>query len=681
MARKKEIDHDLRVLEFKIHPNQCFQEKFYRYTYGVKKFFNFVLDHLERLDAATVYDRHSKTRVFCCKLPISYRYDTFSRQFVPCSNIVPKESASIIKDAPEVRQFTLKIGENSRDFYEAHDWRRSVLTTVSPSSMGATKGKPPRWPKGWAGGVGYARPPKVDLVRLGLNHIPLAGLLLRECNPISGILFFQRIQPSLLIKNFPTPTSQDAGILKKNSTILASNLPSSVKQAILETPYKFRSGMLNQLCTSWQEYLKSRAGKLEVPRGKPRYKPMREKVNTLIDSNPNSGPNNPRSKDACRVEGSFLVLPSFGRIKVKGLVKRFRCPGGSIPRVKVVKVLKRPSGWYIQLTASIPKARKLLKNPEGSIGISPGLKGFNFLVTDRFTVESPQYYRRNEEKMIKLQQEIDSKQMSRVILWLNHPDNSIGHAKQIFPSISQKSLVEAMQCKTIDQLAKLVSDNKLSSFAMQKIKHYNFGSRDTSVDFCFLFDKLLSESRREKDLRDRLGRLREKERLSRRAQCQKASTWLVRKHTSIFVRDGIQDLKGRAKPVVAPDNNSYESNKQALKNQLNKSLTDAAIGSVVSLIEQKSSAWGRDFKRVKPEKGVSHKRCPVCGALEDQAGNNFECSHCNYVHRDKYIIPSINLVLDAFVEKEVEWNDLSKGARQAWRLREKWQRKSVASAS
>ncbi|MCG5062230.1 MAG: type V CRISPR-associated protein C2c8 [Limnoraphis sp. WC205] len=661
---KKEDKEPVRVIEFKIHPDADFRDRFENWAYGLKKFWNFCLEQFEILDENTYYDKQSKTRVPCCKLPWSYRYvqeyhenldaeigqqyqKPKSKVSAPCSDLIAPESIPVIRDAPEARQYTLKKGETAEEFYQKHDWRRCVLTSVSIPSKGLNKkNEPYKWAKGWLGGIGYSQPPKVDY-------------------------------RSALIKNFPSPTSSDAGILNKSSTIEESNLPDNVKQAILNTPYKFRAGTLAMLCTSWQEYTKSRSGKNELGRGKPRYKPMREKVETIIHPNPNAGTSKPASKDSCRVEpGNILVLPSFGRVKVKGLSKRFRCPDGSIPRVKIVKILKRPSGWFVQLTATIPKSLKLFKTPIGAVGIDTGVKGDNFLTSDRFQVKTTRWYRELEAKISSLQQEIDAKKMHRVILWLNHPENSIDHAKDIFPGVAKDSLIAAMQCKTIKQLTELVSENKLSTSGLMQIKHYD--SRNCKLDKCLLFDKLLSESSREKALSNRLKKIQEKSRRQRRSRDQKLSTWIARKYNVIRIEDGLQNLKGKSKSKVSEDNKSFERNAQNARAGMNKSVSDAAIGQFIELTEQKSEKWGRDFKRLKPSKEKAYsQRCPVC--LENnteqkkiQEHPDFNCPNCGFTHRDRDVIPGINMMIDEYMMETVTWEDLSKESRQAWRSREKW---------
>lgn len=658
----------VKVFEFKIYPHKDFQEQFNRWAYGLKKFYNFCLEQFELLDEYTYWDKLSKTRVPCCPVPWSlklietldpnpYLPELKNKHYVSYSNLIAPQDIPVIRNAPEARQYTLKKGETAKDvFKRVKNPDQIVVTTAKPESSGLDK-----WPRGWLGGVGYSQPPKQDY------------------------------QPSL-IKNFPnSEKTKDAGILVKKETLENSNLPDEIKKVILDVPYKFRSGTLAMLCTSWQEYLKSRSGQKDLKRGKPKYKRYRDRIETIIHPNPNAGSSKPASKDACRLEGdNILVLPSFGKVKIKGLDKRFRDNDGSIPRVKVVKVLKRPSGWYVQLTADINRSNKLFKKPLGAIGIDTGLKEDNWITTDRFAVTKPRWYRESEEKLARLQKELDAKKLQRVILWLNHPDNSIERIKTIFPSIAKEALEKVKACKRPQYLHELVKNNELSTSGLNQLKHFNF--RDCEkVESCYLFDKLLSVSNKEIELAERIRKLHEKLKRRRRSHNQKQSTWLTRKYSIIRIEDGLQKNVGKSKAKVSEDNRSFERNAQNSRAGMNKSVLDAAIGGFISLVESKSKEWGRDFKRMKPGKGKAYsQRCPVCHHENKEQKDitnhqDYNCSNCGFTHRSRDVIPGINMILDEFEEQQqknllgieteeqkIIWDDLSKECRQAWRLREKW---------
>ena len=146
--------------------------------------------------------------------------------------------------------------------------------------------------------------------------------------------------------------------------------------------------------------------------------------------------------------------------------------------------------------------------------IDTGVKGVNFLSTDRFTIETTRWYRESEQKLKELQRAIDKKRLSRLILWLNHPDNTIEHVKDVFSTISKDSLILAMQCKTPQQLSVLFSENKLSGLAYNRLKWYDF--KRCRLPSCFLFDKLLSETSRERELVQKRGWIFEKQKRQRR---------------------------------------------------------------------------------------------------------------------------------------------------------------------
>jgi putative transposase len=212
------------------------------------------------------------------------------------------------------------------------------------------------------------------------------------------------------------------GILNKSGNIEQADIPNQFKAAILKVPYKYRAGTLKQLCTSWNEYVKSRSKQNELERGKPKYKRYRDRVDTIIHPNPNAGKSKPATKDACRIKpDDILVLPSFGKVKVKGLNKRW-LSHETVPRVKTVKIMNRPSGWYIQLTGEFEPRDRRYRQAHGAIGIDSGWSEENWITTDRDCTTKPRWYREGEEKLAELQRQLDQKRLHRVILWLNHPE-------------------------------------------------------------------------------------------------------------------------------------------------------------------------------------------------------------------------------------------------------------------
>lgn len=114
-----------------------------------------------------------------------------------------------------------------------------------------------------------------------------------------------------------------------------------------EVPSKYVAGTLKALADAWSEY---KAGKRKRPRSK-RYK---DKVKSLINNNSKS----------ITISGKQITLSKLGKVPVKTLVKRW---DSSVP-IATLKIVKEPSGYYLQLTGELPKKR--FKPSDKAVGIS-----------------------------------------------------------------------------------------------------------------------------------------------------------------------------------------------------------------------------------------------------------------------------------------------------------------------
>ncbi|MGB3533434.1 MAG: type V CRISPR-associated protein C2c8 [Microcoleaceae cyanobacterium] len=548
----------------------------------------------------------------------------------PYCPVYDSASRIIVKSLPDVKVYTPQKDESAIDV-----WKRIKNPERAVVSVASTE-----FNYGWVGGWGYS------------------------C-PISGH------RSALVDLKSKTFSKEGLGKLKSEAYINKSNYSDEIKRTIKSVHSKFRGGTLNQLITSWNEYIKSRSKQNDLKRGKPKYKCYRDRIKTIVNDNPNAGEKNPASKDDCRiVKTDVLRIPGFGEVKIKGLSQRW-ISDREVPRVKTVKILNRPSGWYIQLTGEFKERDRRYKQSHGAIGIDAGWSQENWITTDRDCTTKPRWYREGEEKLAKLQRQLDGKKAQRLILWLNHSDNSIERMKQLFPYIARVDLEKIRECKTSESLQQLVSEGEVTSYIIQRLKHYNF--KDYKGDFCMVYDYLLSETKREWELKKTIACHHEKLKRRRRAHNQKRSTWLTRKYDVIRVEDGLQMTAGRAKTKVSEDRNQFEKNNQSSRIGMNKSLLDAAHGNFLQLLEDKSNVWERNFERLKPgsdlhpvtkERIAPSQMCPVCDhkntAQKDIGKKDFNCEQCGYIHHNRDRIPGLNFIIWAYIQGDVTDEQLSK---------------------
>ena len=100
-----------------------------------------------------------------------------------------------------------------------------------------------------------------------------------------------------------------------------------------DVPANFIRGTLHSLSTAWDRY-KGRKG------GQPKFKRKGQTGGSLIHED----------GKAIVVKGDTVRVPKLGIFRVRGLIKRW---GNT--QIKVLKVMKRPSGYYLQLTGELPE--------------------------------------------------------------------------------------------------------------------------------------------------------------------------------------------------------------------------------------------------------------------------------------------------------------------------------------
>ncbi len=292
-------------------------------------------------------------------------------------------------------------------------------------------------------------------------------------------------------------------------------------------PSKFVAGTVKALADAWSEYFKG-------SRKHPKYKSRRFPIQSLINNN---------SKDI-KVTGRYIRIPRLGKLNVKGLDERWN----SETPISVLKICKRASGYYLQLTGDAPEIKS--SGSDKAIGIDVGT--VSVYTDDKGNHITPKkYYRKLAKRLTRLQRKI---------------------AKQQKGSANQK-------------------------------KSYK-----------------------------KLARLHEKTKLQRRAFNHKLSTKLVREYGAIAVEDiRLANLNRRPKKKERDDGKGYAQNGAKRKAGLNKSFADAAIGQLLTIIEQKAKAMDREFVRVSPHH--TSQTCNKCGHCEPgnrPTQSKFLCLRCGH---------------------------------------------------
>ena len=159
------------------------------------------------------------------------------------------------------------------------------------------------------------------------------------------------------------------------------------KPWLCDVPSAFISGEAKTFGDSWQAYKKG-------VRKKPRFKRRIDKVDSLI---------NVSSKDT-KISGNYIKIPLLGEINVKTLSARWN----PATPVSVLKICRRASGWYIQLTGTVDF------KPEPASDRTCGLDiGLQYIIADDAgkIVEPPKFYRSAEQKLKRLQRKVSRQRL------------------------------------------------------------------------------------------------------------------------------------------------------------------------------------------------------------------------------------------------------------------------------
>jgi len=580
------------TLEFKCFPSLEQKEKIEKWLQISKSVWNCGLSALEDFETNYYYykatngldGKESGGYAPCCRLPWKY-----------WSHFVDEEGAIVSKDkGKSIIQAPYSVIYDDKSHWYIRELKR--VKVPQPAEKKESWG----WQNSEHGSVtGYSCPLSVDF------------------------------SETLISK----PGLQQAGGLGQ---VIKGNNLTAHREFMTEMPYKFRSGVLAGLDTSWQEYTKSRAGVQNgAKKGRPRFKRRRDKVATLVHNNP-KGVIVPKANSQ-----SLIGIPGLRELRLKGLARRWKNPDGTIPEIAAFKICQYASGFYVQLTGELVRGRRI-KQTTKSIGIDPGLDSFISLSNGK-QYGNPRYYRNAQIKLAELQKELANKMTHRLILWLNHPER---RHKDI------KALINCSPDKA-KKLCEIKSEAEgialIGGMYWQKLK--------------WNCQALSSE---QKKIQNRISKLHEKIKRQRKGFNQKLSSEIVTNYQFISCENGLQsqNLRAQAKPQEDTEKGGYKKNRKAQKTGLAKSLSDAGHGDFIAQLEQKSARDGRTFLR--NPAAYTSQTCPVClnkmASMSDPKIKLYECTCGWKCHRDINAAVNDELALFAGLvatKKAKKWGELS----------------------
>lgn len=408
-------------------------------------------------------------------------------------------------------------------------------------------------------------------------------------------------------------------------------------------PFKYRQAKIQDLAKAWKEYVKSKQAfskakktKSKAPtvfRGKPQYKRHKDKITTLAYANAKPDKYgkggvrpDPKSPDM------LLGMPALGAVCVPGLEKRWPKVDGALPPVCVAKIAKRASGYYLQLTLDVDKVKRCPPSNK-AISIDPGLRYIiSFDDPYKRPVEPPKYFRNSQALLAKRQRQASKKRTQRLLVATQ--TMTAAQMLEKVPKLKDRAdAIARARPKTHKELvAAIMATNpapKSEAGRRQQVRRAN-------QLISLLAWKLTDASNRQKKLDNRIARQHEKIRLQRRNFNHKLSTFLVRTYGAIIIEDiKVSQMNRQVLPKLKPDG-SYAHNNQKGKRDQNISWADAALGQLLTMIEQKAQWAGREFIRVPahyttmdcPNPKCNHRQkvplsnrtrvCQKCGLAGDQ---------------------------------------------------------------
>lgn len=150
---------------------------------------------------------------------------------------------------------------------------------------------------------------------------------------------------------------------------------------------RFRVGVTDDLFKSWKAYRDPKH-----PGRRPQYKGKRDSLHSLTNRN---GKTTVKFSRVSNSENAYVKFPNLGTATIKGFYKRYQGQ-----EYNVVRIVKEPSGYYLQIACEIPNEE--LKPSDKAVGIDWGLK--SVLTTDAGrSVAPPKLYRQKQKRLRRLQ--------------------------------------------------------------------------------------------------------------------------------------------------------------------------------------------------------------------------------------------------------------------------------------
>ncbi|MEH1777069.1 RNA-guided endonuclease InsQ/TnpB family protein [Nostoc sp.] len=107
------------------------------------------------------------------------------------------------------------------------------------------------------------------------------------------------------------------------------------------------------------------------------------------------------------IQGKFIKLPKIGKVK---MILHRTLPDSF--KIKTATITHKADGWYISLSledVTVPSFKTDLRpTPDNTVGIDMGLKSF-LVTSDNQEVPIPQYYRKAEKRLKRLQRQLSRK--------------------------------------------------------------------------------------------------------------------------------------------------------------------------------------------------------------------------------------------------------------------------------
>ncbi|MFB2832989.1 RNA-guided endonuclease TnpB family protein [Floridanema evergladense] len=329
-----------------------------------------------------------------------------------------------------------------------------------------------------------------------------------------------------------------------------------------DCPSKFVAGAVETLANAYKAFL-------EGVRKFPKFKRAKDSCDTLINNN---------SKDV-KIKGDKINIPKLGWVTVKGLSQRWPenlpfCP---------LKICRKGSGYYLQLTGEIPEKTKTPKfaKPIKSVGLDPGN---NFVYSDDagHQVTPPEYFKKSAGKLARLQR-------------------------------------------------KMARQFKANSHEYQvKVFGKNITVRRPNADW---------QRKNYKKVTQKVKKLHEKISRQRRAFNHFHSTKLVNCYDQIFLENfQTKNLGEQNKSVEAGETINkcgetvkvYKQNGRKRKRGMIKKMRDNATGQLWAMIEQKAKDKSKIAFRVSAH--YTSQTCPNCGNIKPKKLSEriHSCKVCGY---------------------------------------------------